>query len=240
MQSSKRVISSPRPASHPAGRPGLTLIELLVVIVIIAVLAVLGFTGMARVRVAAAKTTTSSEMRQIHVGMALWMADNSATEPFYAANGTATFGHESTPGSNPKLAPGNPAIVMFDHENPENSYLQDPGIFFSPLTTYEVPTLAKYRPDQVKNNVLWGTYAWYYPSVAAENLSGRQAAAIANWTAGPFGPGVAGKLLMAPDYARAEPKYDKYYLALMIDGSVTDIGKGDNAWNRWRIRGSSN
>ena len=56
------------------------MIELLVVIVIIAVLAVLGFTGMARVRVAAAKTTTSSEMRQIHVGMALWMADNSATD----------------------------------------------------------------------------------------------------------------------------------------------------------------
>jgi prepilin-type N-terminal cleavage/methylation domain-containing protein/prepilin-type processing-associated H-X9-DG protein len=67
-------------------RAGFTLIELLVVIAIIAILAAILFPVFAQARDAARKTTCTSNMRQIGLGMLMYAQDFDETLPFAAYN----------------------------------------------------------------------------------------------------------------------------------------------------------
>src|SRR5688500_6543490 len=67
-----------RSMPHPPRRPhpsGFTLIELLVVIAIIAILAAILFPVFARAREAARKTTCLSNMRQLGLGLSMYIDD---------------------------------------------------------------------------------------------------------------------------------------------------------------------
>ena len=212
---------------------GFTLTELLVTITIIVVLAVLSVMGVTRFRIAAAKSNTTSQMRQIATAVYLWAAEKNNGEPFYAANGTATFGHESTPGNNPNLAPGNPALLLFDKNSPNDGYLTDHTLLFSPLTKVKAPELKDYKPDQPSPAKQWGTYAWFYPANAGNELTSRQKGAIGPWALSKVSNSAAGRLMLATDYTNSQPVWGKFYLALMVDGSAQEVAKNEPGWKKW-------
>jgi prepilin-type N-terminal cleavage/methylation domain-containing protein len=214
---------------------GLTLVELLVVITIIVVLAALSMVGISRMKLSAAKARTASQLRQVAVSVSLWGIEKNNGEPFYAANGTGTFPAESAAGTNPILAPSNPGTALFNRESPNDGYLTDYTLLFSPLANYKIPERKDYRPDQTSETKLWGTYAWYYPANVWEKLTQRQTTAIGgNWAIKSINPNAAGKLLLATDYSIAKPALSKQpYLALFVDGSVREVAQDQKAWEQW-------
>ncbi len=109
-----------------AARPGFTLVELLVTITIIVALAAITYFVASRARLSATRTAAISQMRNIGVGVSVWSADQSSTEPFYFANGTATYPTESGGGTSP-FTPANPAAVLYNKESPESGYGSDPA-----------------------------------------------------------------------------------------------------------------
>lgn len=241
MTSGKRAVFEPNmPANgqlsghgHPRGEAGFTLVEIMVVVVIILVLAGLAMMGYGRYKVSAAKLQTVSDMRQIHLGVAMWASEHNRGEPFYGANGTGSYSHEAVPGINRDVAPGNPAMALYFKDNPESGYVSDYTLFFNPLTTYETPSIEDYDPAQASTTNLWGTYAWYYPSLPKEELSTRQDNALYEWGQRRMTRAARGKLLMAPDYLNCEPKWDRIYVAMMVDGSVNAVADNEIEWRKW-------
>ncbi len=223
--------------SFPAGsgrhKAGFTLPEILVTISIIAVLAVLSVMGVNRLKFAAARSTSASQMRQMSVAINLWMADKSFSEPMYFSNGTGDYGHESSPGANAALAPGNPARVLFDRNDPDNSYLTDHALFFTPLAKAKPPERNDYTPDMANSGNLWGTYAYYYPLNTSAEMTTRQREAIGAVATPKTGVNARGKLVLATDYENSAPIWDPIYMALMIDGSVSEVAKSRSAWRKW-------
>jgi prepilin-type N-terminal cleavage/methylation domain-containing protein len=67
--------------AHPRSRRGFTLIELLVVIAIIAILAAILFPVFARARESARRSACLSNMKQIGLGLAMYMQDYDQTFP---------------------------------------------------------------------------------------------------------------------------------------------------------------
>lgn len=214
---------------------GFTMTELLVVIAIIAVLAVLSTMGASRLRQTAMKTRVSQQLRQVSVAVAMWAGEKNFGEPFYAANGTGDYPHESVPGLNPALAPGNPARLLYDYNHPTDGYLTDHTLFFSPLSRMEAPTPKRYRPDQASETRPWGSYAWFYPSQPSARFTARQSSAIGAWALGQVSNAASGKLLMAPDYSLAPPVYREIYLVLLLDGTVQEVAQSREGWERWRL-----
>ncbi|MEX1048903.1 MAG: prepilin-type N-terminal cleavage/methylation domain-containing protein [Akkermansiaceae bacterium] len=212
---------------------GFTIVELLVTISIITVLAVLSVMGVGRLKLAAAKSTSASQMRQMSVAIHLWMGDKSLNEPMYFGNGTGDYGHESAPGANSALAPGNPARVLFDRTDPNNSYLTDHALFFTPLSKARPPERHNYAPDQAISTKLWGTYAYYYPLATSGEMTTRQRDSIGAVATRKTGVYARGKLLLATDYENSVPIWEPYYMALMIDGSVKEVAKTRAAWRKW-------
>lgn len=212
---------------------GFTLIELLVTITIIVVLAVLSTMGVTHMRIAAAKSNTTSQMRQISTAVYLWAVEKNNGEPFYAANGTATFGHESTPGNNANLAPGNPAQLLFNKDAPGDGYLTDHTLLFSPLTKVKAPEIKDYEPDRPSPVKQWGSYAWFYPANAGNELTPRQKSAIGPWALSKVSNTAAGKLMLATDYTNSPPVWGKLYLALMVDGSAQEVAQNEAGWKKW-------
>jgi prepilin-type N-terminal cleavage/methylation domain-containing protein len=214
---------------------GFTLVELLVVITIIVVLAALSMVGISNMRLSAAKARTTSQLRQVAVAVSLWGAEKNNGEPFYAANGTGTYPAEGAAGTNPILAPSNPGTALYNRESPDDGYLTDHTLLFSPLAKYKIPDRKDYKPDQASETKLWGTYAWYYPANVWEKLNARQIAAIGgNWAIKEINPNAAGKLLLATDYSIAKQALSKQpYLALFVDGSVREVAQTQKAWEKW-------
>jgi type II secretory pathway pseudopilin PulG len=149
----------PRPPSSCQKLDGFSLTELLVVTVIVITLAALSLIGLNRTRLAAAKATTTSQMHQVGISVSLWAGEKNNGEPFYAANGSATYSHERFPGTNPLLAPGNPAMALFNKEDPGSGYMTDYTLYFSPLNKTPAPDLKSYEPEKADISKLWGTYA---------------------------------------------------------------------------------
>jgi type II secretory pathway pseudopilin PulG len=212
---------------------GFSLTELLVVIVIIITLAALSVIGLNRARLAAAKANTTSQMHQVGIAVTLWAGEKNNGEPFYVANGSATYNHERFPGTNPLLAPGNPAIALFNKEDPGSGYITDHNQFFSPLNKTSAPDLKSYEPEKADLTKFWGTYAWFYPMVPLTQRTERQKSAMMNSNVGTVGPSAAGKLLMASDYTNSLPKWDEIYFALMVDGSVSQVAQNKAGWDKW-------
>jgi prepilin-type N-terminal cleavage/methylation domain-containing protein len=217
-------------------RNGFTLVELLVVIAIIAVLAVLSMMTVNRMRIAAAKTKSISQMKSISVGIASWMADKSSSEPFYVGNGTGDFPHES--GAMSVFRPGNPALALFNKEDPSAGYVQDFTVFFSPLATTPagIPTQANYDPAAATNARVWGTFAYFYPHATAANRTARQ---IANGVqpVGASKPSIDGKLVMSEFYEGdwVTTKFGKeVHHALLSDWSVQYVADSNTRFNQWK------
>jgi prepilin-type N-terminal cleavage/methylation domain-containing protein len=230
-----RKPNSVRAFSAGTGKPstGFSLPEILVTITIIVVLAALSMMGVGRLKFTAAKSTTANQMRQMNVAINLWMAENSLREPMYFANGTGDYGHESSPGANSTLAPGNPARVLFNRDDPNSSYLTDHTLFFTPLAKAKPPERHNYAPDQASTGRLWGTYAYYYPLATSEQMTARQRESIGAVATAKTGIYARGKLLLATDYENSVPAWSPIYMALMIDGSVNEVAKSRPAWRKW-------
>ncbi len=78
-------------ASHVSSKRGFTLIELLVVIAIIAILAAILFPVFAKAREKARQAHCQSNLKQIGLANAMYMADyDSCYVPYYTYNGTAS------------------------------------------------------------------------------------------------------------------------------------------------------
>lgn len=208
--------------SHRTPNSGFTLMEVLVTITIIIVLAALSFVGVTRMRFSAAKATTINQMRQIGVGALAWGAEKNNGEPFYVANGSGDYCDESFAGANPALAPGNPAKLLFNKEDPDQGYIADPLPFFSTLVKITPPDRKNYKPAEAGGTNYWGTFVWYFPF--STNMTDRQKSASAQWLgAVRVHPRLENKLMMMTDYSKGEPVWDKYYLALLSDGTVRSL-----------------
>lgn len=235
MNATTRNSASTLPTGNRFRPSGFTLVELLVVITIIIVLAALSMVGVSNMRLSAAKARTTSQLRQVAVAVSLWGVEKNNGEPFYAANGTGTYPAESAVGTNPILAPANPGTALFNRESPDDGYVTDHTLFFSPLAKYKTPDRKDYKPDQASETKLWGTYAWYYPANVWEKLTERQITAIGgNWAMKAINPNAAGKLMLATDYSITKPALSKQpYLALFVDGSVREVARSQKEWEKW-------
>ncbi len=217
-------------------RTGFTLVELLVVITIIIVLAALTFSITSRVRIAAAKSRSISQMRNISMGLASWMADKSAPEPFYVSSGTGDYPHES--GNGKGLKPGNIAAALYNRSDPSAGYLQDYTLFFSPLAKLPsgIPTVANYNPGAATNSRPWGTFWYLYPHVTVAGRTARQEANGVG-VVSTSRPSIDGKLVMTEFYETdwVTTKFGKeIHHALLSDWSIQYVADSNSRFNQWK------
>lgn len=219
-----------RPRSE---RPAFTLVELLVVVIVVITLAALLFTLNSRMRLAAARSGSITQMRSIGVAATSWASDNGRTEPFYFSNGTGDYPHEAGGGSS-KFTPGNPAKALYHRDDPDSGYLQQPADFFSPLVKAEVPSRGVYDPSQASSKTIWGTYAWFHPYMTAASRGSRYPE-VSGTFPDRVHRGAEGRYLMSESYAYSQPRFEKQiYHALMIDGSVESIAESEEGFNLWK------
>ncbi|MCP5546640.1 MAG: type II secretion system protein [Akkermansiaceae bacterium] len=205
---------------------GFTLTEILVVITILVTLAAISMIGVKRLRFGAAKAATTNQMRQIGVAALAWGADNNYGEPFYVANGSGDYCDESFPGLNPALSAGNPAAMLYRTEDPEQGYIADHEVFFSPLVNFRPPERKDYKPREAGTANPWGSYVWYYPFTTEK--SARQAEASGQWLGGVrVKPTLENRLLMMTDFSRGQAVWDNFYLALLVEGNVRELSRGE-------------
>ena len=217
-------------------RTGFSLVEVLVVIAIIVVLAVISLMVVNRMRLAAAKTGSISKMRNISIGIASWMADRSVPEPFYMADGTGDYPHESTRYSD--FRPGNPARALYVTEDPSSGYVQDFNEFFSPLAKLPTPapTLGNYDPTKATDKRLWGTYTYYFPHVTEAKMTSRHRT-MGVQPIPASRESINGSLVLSEFYRDdwCPPKFGKrVYHALLSDWSVRHVGDRDEVWSKWK------
>jgi len=218
----KRAPAFQRYRAFHASNSGFTLVEVLVTITIIIVLAALSFIGVTRMRFSAAKATTVSQMRQIGIAALTWGSEKNNGEPFYVANGSGDYCDESFTGPNPALSPGNPAKLLYARETPEQGYITDHHPFFSSLVKTTPPDRANYKPEEAGGVNKWGTFVWYYPF--STTPTAKQSSASGQWLgAVKVHPRLENKLLMMTDYSKGDAVWEKYYLALLIDGTVRPL-----------------
>ena len=229
---SKTMKSAPARTSTSTG---FSLVELLVAITIIVVLATLVFLGAQRGIASANKARTVSQMREIGVAVATWAAENNNNEPMYFRDGSGDSSSEATPAlstANHRFCAGNPAILLYQKDNPGESYLQKPESFFAPTQKWKIPSQADYDPSKASGSKLWGSFMWVYPSVPADERTERQKSIMRNSSYTAVGRQAYGNLLMFNDYSFAKPKYpkDKSYFALFRDTTVRNVAPHGNIW----------
>jgi hypothetical protein len=155
----------------------------------------------------------------------------------YFANGTGDYAEEGAmPGKDPKLAPGNPAKLLYIKGDPSGSYVPSHDVFFSGLTTYPVPSLRDYDPNLTNSQRPWGTFSWLYPSTTRPTP--RQLAAMGGFSNTQIGREAYENVIMANDYRGSivKPRFKPHYHALFRDGSVRYIGDSAAKWTAW-LRG---
>ena len=112
-----------------AGRPGFTLVELLVVVAIIALIAAILFPAFSRVRENARRTTCESNLKQIGMGLLQYVQDYDEHLPLLVTNDTSV---ERTEDFN---NPASPANALRDIE----PYAKNTQIFQCPSSTVLPP-----------------------------------------------------------------------------------------------------
>lgn len=202
------------------------MVELLVTISLILVLAAMSMIGIQRVRFSAAKASAINQMRQVGIAAITWGAEKNQGEPFYVANGSGDYCDESEPGPTPALAPGNPARLLYNAQDPDQGYVTDHTLFYSGLVRTPAPARKQYIPDQVSPGKSWSTYVWYYP-FATTKTSKQSSASGQNLGSVRVSPSLDGKLMMMTDYSRGKPKWEKAYMALLADGTVRALTRGE-------------
>lgn len=220
---------------HPTVQRGFSLVELLVAITIIVILATLVFMGAQRGIASANKARTVSQMREIGVAVATWAAENNNNEPMYFRDGSGDSSSEATPAlsaANHRFCAGNPAILLYQKDNPEESYLRKPESFFAPTQKWKIPSQADYDPSKASGSKLWGSFMWVYPSVPADERTERQKSIMRSSSYTAVGRQAYGNLLMFNDYSFAKPKNpkDKSYFALFRDTTVRNVAPHGNIW----------
>ncbi len=216
---------------YSPGRLGFTLVELLVVITIIVVLAALSVSVLSNAKRSANKVRATSQMREMGVGVALWAAEKNNNEPMYFRDGSGDSSNEATPPlSSTGLCAGNPAMLLFNKDSPDDGYIQNHEVFFSPLHKYKVPERKDYDPSKASASKLWGTFIWVYPSVPDADRTQRQVAAMRNSSFTVVGREAYNNVLMFDDYSTAKALYPKLYFALFRDGSVRQVALNGDIW----------
>lgn len=216
---------------EPHDRHGFTLVELLVVITIIIVLALVGLSAVSNSKKGANKARAITQMRDLGVGIALWAAEKNNNEPMYFRDGSGDSSSEATPPlTNTGLCAGNPAMLLYDRTNPDQAYVQNHAVFFSPIHKYTVPAREKYDPSKASASSLWGTYMWVYPSVPDAERSPRQVAAMRNSSFTAVGQAAYNNVLMFDDYSVAKALYPRTYYALFRDGAVRQVASNGDIW----------
>ena len=215
---------------------GFSLVEILVALAILVVLAVLTLSITGRMRLAAAKSGSVSKMRNISVGIATWMTDFSAPEPFYMGDGTGDYPHESARYSD--FRPGNPARALYRKDDPSNGYIQDFNVFFSPLSKLAsaAPTISTYDPTKASEKKLWGTYTYFFPHATDAKLTARQRA-MGVQPIPASRESINGCLVLSEFYRDdwCPAKFGKrIYHALLSDWSVRYVADNDAAWTKWK------
>ncbi len=232
--SSKQFRGDSPPAKPRSARRrrAFSLIELLVVIAIIAVLAVLIVSVTGKVRLNAAKVRGIHQMRTIGAGVFAWAAENNNGEPMYFRDGNGDSSSEATPSlTNTNICAGNPAILLYKKTKPAASYITNHTVFFSPIHQYTVPSMQDYDPTKASSTNLWGTFMWVYPSVPAEERTGRQLSAMRSSSYTAVGSEAYNKVLMFDDYSTAKSTSSPtIYLALFTDGSVRQVAPNGDIW----------
>ncbi len=212
--------------ANKSNNKGFTMVELLVTITIIIVLAALTMVGIQRARFSAAKASAINQMRQVGVAALSWGAEKNNGEPFYVSNGSGDYCDESEAGPNPALAPGNPAKLLYNTDNPDEGYVADHRLFYSGLVKATIPQRKLYIPSQATAGKSWSTYVWYYPF--ATTKTAKQASASGqNLSSVKVSPNLDRKLMMMTDYSRSKPMWEKAYMALFIDGTVRALTRGE-------------
>jgi prepilin-type N-terminal cleavage/methylation domain-containing protein/prepilin-type processing-associated H-X9-DG protein len=176
---SRRSHSSFRSAFTPRKAVGFTLIELLVVIAIIAILAAILFPVFAQAREKARQSTCQSNLRQIMLGVRMYMDDYEGITPdFNACLGTSLYRRADDPRSAPALF---------------NPYIKNYGLWICPsMKGFTVGLPMGQRNDYVFNSamsvqlnkgvaalddnatsqaVLWDNFSYGLYSTTAENKS---------------------------------------------------------------------
>jgi len=213
-----------RPANQSRNN-GFTLVELLVTITIIIVLAALSMVGIQRIRFSAAKAGAINQMRQVGTAVITWGAEKNNGEAFYVANGSGDYCDESEAGPT-ALAPGNPAKLLYNTQDPDQGYVTDHTLFYSGLVNTPAPTRKLYNPAQATVGKTWSTFVWYYP-FATVKTARQSSGSGQNLGSVKVSPSLDGKLMMMTDYSRGKPKWEKAYMALFADGTVRALSRGE-------------
>lgn len=212
--------------SGPALTTGFSLVELMVVVIIIAILTSLSMLMVNRMRYSAAQVTTMNQLKQVGTAALTWGAEKNQGEPMYVTNGTGDYSDEGglgkTPSKDLTIAAGNPAVLLYNTEDPDQGYITDHRLFFSPLVKTTAPERELYIPREVTAGKYWGTYVWYYPFT--KNKSSRQLASNQNVSTIRVVPSFENNFMMMVDYTKHEAVWNKIYLSLFVDGSVRAIG----------------
>lgn len=229
------------PDTHDSRR-GFTLLELLIAITIIAVLAALLFFAARKGIMAANQSRTTSQMREIGAAVSVWAAEINNNEPMYFRDGSGDSSSEATPAlvtAHRIYCAGNPAALLYDKANPSQGYLQDPSVFFAATQTWKVPEAKDYDPTAASPTKLWGSFMWVYPSVPADERTGRQKMIMRSSSYVTISRQAYDNVLMFNDYSYAKRKYpqDKSYFVLFRDSSVRRVATNGDIWG-WFFRGS--
>lgn len=206
------------------GRKGFTLIELLVVIAIIAILAAILFPVFARARKAAQRTACLNNLKQIGIGINMYMQDWDNRLPWCTFN-TAASSLFTAPPAVP-VGYVAPTANITDNAFGIASYIKNQKIFTCPAV----------GENAAWGAVTFGSYNYIYNAYSAGATSwnaGKNAERCVDPSGAPIvWDGMSGNGLFAHDDSVCV-----LYLDSHVKGEAMNIGAGQTFWTQYSVRG---